>query len=294
MDSNVSRGGTSRAFTLIELLVVIAIIAILAAILFPVFAQAREKARGVSCISNAKQTALASAMYSQDFDEMFVVNIAPHSDASGLYDDGGKYDNFWWPKLLEPYYKTWTILKCPSAGDPQGIFGNGTKAWWYNQMRRSYMGYNYSYLSPWRNNDTSLVCVSGHSEPVGLGAVAKPSETLEFIDSTFDWTPSSGRREWGYSDVNAPDSAKWYPDANVCVWLSSWNWSTGDATPSQFGGAAPRHTLGTNVAWCDGHVKYLHWQALMAGTDFGPGQIQDDTNKGANITDANQYIWDLN
>src|SRR5258706_3758359 len=87
-------GSQKRAFTLIELLVVIAIIAILAAILFPVFAQAREKARGISCISNAKQTALASAMYTQDYDEMFVVNIAPHSDASGLYDDGGKDDYY--------------------------------------------------------------------------------------------------------------------------------------------------------------------------------------------------------
>ncbi len=294
MDSNKYRSGRKSAFTLIELLVVIAIIAILAAILFPVFAQAREKARGISCLSNSKQTSLASMMYSQDYDEMFVVNIAPNSDASGLYDDGGKYDNYWWPKLLEPYFKSWGMLKCPDGGDPQGVFGSGSKAWWYNQMRRSYMGYNYSYLSPWRDDDSSLVCVSGHSEPVSLSAVAQPSSTLEFVDSTFDWDISSGRREWGYSDVNAPDSAKWYPDAHTCVWTPSWDWRAGEKMPYELGNAAPRHTDGLNVAWCDGHVKYMRWQGLTAGTDFAAGQIQEDTSLGANVIDPSQYIWDLN
>src|SRR5947209_8124039 len=63
-----------RGFTLIELLVVIAIIAILAAILFPVFAQAREKARSISCLSNIKQTTLSAVMYVQDYDEKFPIN----------------------------------------------------------------------------------------------------------------------------------------------------------------------------------------------------------------------------
>jgi prepilin-type N-terminal cleavage/methylation domain-containing protein len=81
-----------RGFTLIELLVVIAIIAILAAILFPVFAQAREKARSAACLSNLKQVGMATRMYSQDYDEVLVPNY--------LYSSPTTYQ--WWPDLLQP------------------------------------------------------------------------------------------------------------------------------------------------------------------------------------------------
>lgn len=100
------------AFTLIELLVVIAIIAILAAILFPVFAQARDKARGISCLSNAKQIALAVQMYASDYDETIVPgNIGnPFMFGSVFYYDG----------LLDPYVKSKSVWTCPSVGAPRG------------------------------------------------------------------------------------------------------------------------------------------------------------------------------
>ena len=82
MERRCSRYG----FTLIELLVVIAIIAILAAILFPVFAQAREKARQASCLSNCKQLGLASNMYVQDYDETFPYNLGPRFAPSTVAD----------------------------------------------------------------------------------------------------------------------------------------------------------------------------------------------------------------
>src|SRR5262249_4316911 len=102
-------GRSGSGFTLIELLVVIAIIAILAAILFPVFAQARDKARGASCLSNAKQQALAFHMYAQDYDERTVPIYY------GIwYPQPQPQGHHAWPTLLLPYVKSKDIYTCPS------------------------------------------------------------------------------------------------------------------------------------------------------------------------------------
>lgn len=95
-----------KGFTLIELLVVIAIIAILAAILFPVFAKAREKARQASCVSNVKQIMNAAMMYTQDYDEKLL-----RSDRH--WGDGIPWIT--WPFLLQPYVKNWNVYACPST-----------------------------------------------------------------------------------------------------------------------------------------------------------------------------------
>lgn len=91
-----------RGFTLIELLVVIAIIAILAAILFPVFARAREKARQSSCLSNVKQLVLGCLMYAQDYDERW-----PYYNREGryFYTYDNEYHYGMWYKVIEPYIK---------------------------------------------------------------------------------------------------------------------------------------------------------------------------------------------
>jgi len=89
-----------KGFTLIELLVVIAIIAILAAILFPVFARAREKARQTTCLSNLKQIGLGALMYAQDYDERFVIYRYPNP--------------YFWPDKLDPYIKNTQLWICPS------------------------------------------------------------------------------------------------------------------------------------------------------------------------------------
>src|ERR1051326_6641898 len=98
-----------RGFTLIELLVVIAIIAILAAILFPVFAQARDKARAAMCTSNLKQIALGMHMYSQDFDER--IRSLPGDAVGDPRASGGQMG---WPWLIQPYLKNEGVLICPS------------------------------------------------------------------------------------------------------------------------------------------------------------------------------------
>lgn len=100
------RTGSTRGFTLIELLVVIAIIAILAAILFPVFARAREAARATSCRSNLKQLGAGFAMYSQDYDERVASSFMYYAPSADLV---------WWPDLLRPYVKNEQVYLCPSV-----------------------------------------------------------------------------------------------------------------------------------------------------------------------------------
>ena len=114
------------AFTLIELLVVIAIIALLAAILFPVFAQAREKARQTSCLSNEKQIGLAILQYTQDYDETLV----PASMPSPLFP-GSTFTFAYgvdWPVLVQPYCKSIAIFNCPDDAGAEGIFKQNSPA----------------------------------------------------------------------------------------------------------------------------------------------------------------------
>ncbi|WP_309714255.1 DUF1559 domain-containing protein [Armatimonas sp.] len=136
-----------RVFTLIELLVVIAIIAILAAILFPVFAQARDKARQAACLSNLKQIGTATMMYVQDYDELypntrawgrawdgypFVPTAAQLAANRALYDTHVRY----MPDLLFPYTKNEGIFFCPSAPPNAGGYNmkrNGTSYLWQHQ-----------------------------------------------------------------------------------------------------------------------------------------------------------------
>ncbi len=104
-----------RGFTLIELLVVIAIIAILAAILFPVFAKAREKARQTSCLSNLKQLGLAVMQYAQDYDEMLPIYYY-NTGVSGAitYPGGGTNSAMMWYCAIYPYAKNMQLFQCPS------------------------------------------------------------------------------------------------------------------------------------------------------------------------------------
>src|SRR5579862_8540373 len=105
-----------KGFTLIELLVVIAIIAILAAILFPVFAQARERARSASCLSNTKQLGLAEMMYTQDYDEVYWSCPWPGGGQDGIVNPANNGTTFW-SDLLMPYIKNTGIFNCPSNSD---------------------------------------------------------------------------------------------------------------------------------------------------------------------------------
>lgn len=153
-------------FTLIELLVVIAIIAILAAILFPVFAQARAKARQATCTSNLKQIGMGAAMYAQDYDE----RVLP-VQTLGV---GKRY--YWWASfdgatrndaegLLYPYMKNAQIQVCPE-------FSNSLRT----TLGLTGYGYNYNCLSP-------LVAPTYDVRPVSLARISNVSETVQMTDS---------------------------------------------------------------------------------------------------------------
>ena len=154
-----------RGFTLIELLVVIAIIAILAAILFPVFSRAREKARQASCQSNLKQLALAVLMYNQDYDETY----APFAYANPMI-----YTAF---QMVLPYMKNDQILVCPSLS--------------------YYLGYgvNWRHVICYATEDSSL------GKNVKLGSIEKPAETLVMVDSH---NGTTGEGSSGYAAVYCP------------------------------------------------------------------------------------------
>ncbi len=181
---------TRRGFTLIELLVVIAIIAILAAILFPVFARAREKARQTSCLSNVKQIGTALMMYVQDYDEMMPQYLIPtgRSLQPDLPDIG--YDHTVWQDRLYPYVKNWQVWVCPSGGGYSGTA---------REYQGSYAG-NYRYVfSHWDDWTYSLADFT------------HPAETFTVLEGTSYITrydpgiPSSSGGYWGQLDSRHND-----------------------------------------------------------------------------------------
>lgn len=175
------------AFTLIELLVVIAIIAILAAILFPVFAQAREKARQTSCLSNTKQLGLAVLMYVQDYDEVFPLayGITPKGSTAYVQNWAADYPTVdgTVPGLMQSYIKNNQIINCPSATKGNGaglaymfndLIGGKSEASVNAPTATVILGES-SVSSALQGTPTPLVNGVGHAVAGPLGTVAIPS-----------------------------------------------------------------------------------------------------------------------
>jgi len=306
MDSFRISHRSRKGFTLIELLVVIAIIAILAAILFPVFAQAREKARQTSCLSNTKQIGLAAAMYTQDYDETFVINFYDSADPNDPFGSGpnNTFANlqytYWWPRLLEPYFKSWGIFNCPSSGGDGGVFSGGPFSWIFNFQLFATYGYNYTYLSPWVSSQ--FVCSAQGNPTVALASVNRPANIIQFVDNG-DLVPDNNT---AWDQANAPDNFfALLQSPTACVWVTGpaqsgpqpcnnssygcggWDWQKGATGPDFLGFTSDRHLGGMNVQYVDGHSKYQKFQALAAGTNFGPGVLQQNVV----LTNQQAYQW---
>ena len=163
-----------KGFTLIELLVVIAIIAILAAILFPVFARAREKARQTGCLNNVKQLQLGILMYIQDYDETFP--LALNSESTGTA--------YRWYNLIDPYIKNKQIWVCPSWRSHR-TYDTLLQTYGWNVYAN---GMGYYDLGPRTYTGTRLA----------LAAIPKPAETINIGDEMVSDNPSLGGGWRGY------------------------------------------------------------------------------------------------
>jgi len=256
-------------FTLIELLVVIAIIAILAAILFPVFSQAREKARQAQCTSNNRNMSMAAMQYINDYDEF----LLPWEQWAGGWGQwGDRHDpTRRWLVRIQPYMRNIQVFDCPSGGtatvtvitgtgDPE-IWGPLGYAWnwafpgtWIG-LRIGY-GYAKRVMGWWDS-------AAGVSRARSIAQIQKPAETLMIGDSA-------------HKDA----CCNRIVSANACTsgWWCSADWAVGpwdDEKRARY----TRHLEGTILILCDGHVKWYRWNALyradnsVVGALFGWGQF---------------------
>ena len=216
------------AFTLIELLVVIAIIAILAAILFPVFAQAREKGRQAACMSNEKQITLGVLQYIQDNDEAFPLSVVSRSATPPTGAIIG------WADAIQPYVKSIAVYQCPS--EPAASNPDPTKA-----------GYTDYYINKNASDGTqtlpkadhpTLTILIGECGPNGAASAttALPNSTARFRSNGCN----------GAGDTTTLDPTLPACDASLANKLAS---------NLTFGGQ--RHLLGANFGFVDGHVKWV-------------------------------------
>jgi len=206
-----------KGFTLIELLVVIAIIAILAAILFPVFAQAREKARQTTCLSNLKNMGTAIIMYTDDYDETY-----PYGSM-----DMGNGTWYTWLQILTPYVKNEKIWFCPSS-----------------PLRTNAASYNYSsnrHMMPY------YIYPSDPVAPVSMPAIKTPADIATIFDGSYYSIVRDNLWLCGKWGVYLPGA---YEVTGNYAYQGSDSQGKSDYEKG-------RHNYGINITYADGHAKFM-------------------------------------
>lgn len=222
-----------KGFTLIELLVVIAIIAILAAILFPVFAKAREKARQTACLNNMKQLGMAYSMYAQDYDETAVYH-------ANTYEIGFFYDpshGWWmpnWAYNLHTYVKSWNVYMCPSAKKAPGYPTTCSYA-----------------LNPYVGSITTAHIME-------MSKINSPANTIALSETNWHslvWFPAA--------PLYPNYSGAWpLPLTDAYITDKSYGFIGPDPNGADKAYTRAMHNDGMNLAYCDGHTKWISWKEL--------------------------------
>ena len=269
-----STNNVRRAFTLIELLVVIAIIAILAAILFPVFAQAREKARQAACLSNTKQMSLGIMQYAQDYDELLPV-----------VGDNGANRGRWFHQIY-PYVKSAEVFTCPNLPEAKLV----NPATFIPNSASANSGYGW-------NGSLSYAGTGTTDQPgFSLADIRKPSETIVVGDTGMDIGNSTGYQ--GY--LMFPRDPRIGPEGtgafaggtrtNAPYFYAQFRHNTTKTAPvtTASGAVATLPTEGrANFSFLDGHSKSLDVGTAFALAPTGPSGFPEEdgqplrTPKGA-------------
>ena len=319
MRTHTKRSPLHRGFTLIELLVVIAIIAILAAILFPVFAQARDAARKSACLSNSKQLGTAIQMYTQDFDETYP-QAYYYKNNTATSNGGSSGGYVTWTATIQPYIKNVGLFVCPS--DPNGGLGPdnqpcnpitdaGTLGCEAQVPRLSYIPN--SAIMPRKRGPAdapNVVTMAAVDAPANVIAIAEMTSHLNCIFLGSSGQTNTERRNKSHRPTNA-----------IMRTASGGQWagqSAGDATgsiyaitkaaaegPEGWGGPSDssavtsggcrasaadgglhirfmepaRHSGGSNYTYADGHTKFTKFEKTIDPNNFQWGRTYYPTGQ---------------